>query len=557
MAQHERSFQAWFDEVRDYTLRLVGIRSVSPSAGESEVAREVVRLLCQGGLGAAYTAVGLDPLAGDAYGRHTAYAFLKGASARTIVLLGHIDTVDTADFGAQEPWALDPLALSGRLDALVQRAPAAAHDLATHPDDWLFGRGVIDMKSGVAANIAVMRHLAGLASAGTLPLSVVFLATPDEENESAGVLQSVRFLLRRRDEHGLTYLGAINTDYTTAQYPGDPHHYIYTGTIGKLLPSVLAVGRESHVGDPFDGLDANLLVAELIRDLSMNDALCDVVRGQAVPPPVTLHAADLKSTYDVQLPFAASFYLNVLTLSMTPGALLERLREVAQSALTRLLRRLDETEARWLAAAGKAARAASVSPRRGAVLTYAELHAAAVKRVGAAAVAGALNEEWSRWPEQLDKRTRSMQLVWRLWQVAGAAGPAVVLYYSPPYYPHVAASPCPLHDAVAAVAAAHPELSLRVEEFFPYLSDLSYLRLHNETDIAPLTANMPVWRDPAAPARPGSYTLPLEAIRALDMPVVNLGPYGAGAHQASERARMSYSFGTLPQLLLETIQRLG
>ncbi len=260
----------------------------------------MVRLLCQGGLGAAYTAVGLDPLAGDAYKRHTAYAFLKGASARTIVLLGHIDTVDTADFGAQEPWALDPMALSGRLDALVQRAPAAAHDLAAHPDDWLFGRGVIDMKSGVAANIAVMRHLAGLASAGTLPLSVVFLATPDEENESAGVLQAVRFLLRLRDEHGLTYLGAINTDYTTAQYPGDPHHYIYTGTIGKLLPSVLAVGRESHVGDPFDGLDANLLAAELIRDLSMNDALCDVVRGQVAPPPVTLHAADLKSTYDVQ-----------------------------------------------------------------------------------------------------------------------------------------------------------------------------------------------------------------------------------------------------------------
>jgi arginine utilization protein RocB len=70
-------------------------------------------------------------------------------------------------------------------------------------------------------------------------------------------------------------------------------------------------------------------------------------------------------------------------------------------------------------------------------------------------------------------------------------------------------------------------------------------------------ANMPVWRDPAAPARPGSYTLPLDAIRALDMPVVNLGPYGAGAHQASERTQMSYSFGTLPQLLLETIHRLG
>ena len=50
------------------------------------------------------------------------------------------------------------------------------------------------------------------------------------------------------------------------------------GTIGKLLPSFLVVGAESHVGEPFEGLDANLLAAELIADLSMNDALCDVIR---------------------------------------------------------------------------------------------------------------------------------------------------------------------------------------------------------------------------------------------------------------------------------------
>src|SRR5258708_39965475 len=109
-----------------------------------------------------------------------------------------------------------------------------------------------------------------------------------------------------------------------------------------------------------------------------------------------------------------------------------------------------------------------------------------------------------------------MQLVWRLWQVAGAAGPAVVLYYSPPYYPHVAASPCPLHDAVAAVAAAHPEVSLRVEEYFPYLADLSYLRLDAETDIAPVMANMPDRRDPPAPGRPGAQAQRLQGIRAAD-----------------------------------------
>ncbi len=58
-------------------------------------------------------------------------------------------------------------------------------------------------------------------------------------------------------------------------------------------------------------------------------------------------------------------------------------------------------------------------------------------------------------------------------------------------------------------------------------------------------------------ARDGDYTLPLAEIAALGLPVVNFGPYGAGAHQHGERLLMSYSFETLPRLLLETIERLG
>ncbi|HEV2238760.1 MAG TPA: hypothetical protein VGR57_19030, partial [Ktedonobacterales bacterium] len=55
----------------------------------------------------------------------------------------------------------------------------------------------------------------------------------------------------------------------------------------------------------------------------------------------------------------------------------------------------------------------------------------------------------------------------------------------------------------------------------------------------------------------GSYALPLAAIRAVGMPVVNFGPYGAGAHRAGERVLMSYSFGVLPQLLWEVIAHAG
>ncbi len=550
----------WFAEARAATEALVRVRSVSPDrAGENAVAQEVLRLLTADGLERAYTAIGLDPIAGDPYARHNAYAFLRGRSSRTVVLLGHIDTVGTQDYGPLEPYATDPEALAARVEQLAALAPEMRPDLDAHPHDWTFGRGVVDMKSGDAANIVVLRRFARAALAGEVPpLSLVLLATPDEENESAGVLQAVRWLLDLRAEHGLEYLGAINTDYVTARHPGDTRWPVYTGTIGKLLPSFFVAGKESHVGDPFDGLDANLLAAALITDLSMAPELCDSVRGQVAPAPVTLHATDLKDTYNVQLPFAAYFYLNVLTYTTGPGALLETLRARCEAALAAALARVDERELRWLERAGRDVGAHGVRPpRHGAVLTYAELRRETEAALGAEAVALALAEEWDRWPPLLDKRERSLHLVRRLWQLSGRRGPAVVLYYSPPYYPAVPAAPSPLHVAVERMIAAHPDLDLVIEEFFPYLSDMSYLRLEPGIDVAALTANMPVWRDADTPPRPGAYTLPLAAIRALDLPVIDLGPYGFGAHQRGERLLMSRSYGWLPALVHEVIVRLG
>ncbi|MFI5274525.1 MAG: M20/M25/M40 family metallo-hydrolase [Ktedonobacterales bacterium] len=547
----------WFAAARAATERLVRIRSVSPGDGENAVAHEVLRLLTEDGLDGAYTALGLEPIAGDPHARHNAYAFLRGRSPRTVVLLGHIDTVGMEDYGALEPYATEPAELAARVEQLVALAPEMQRDLDADPGDWAFGRGIVDMKSGVGANIAVLRRFARAARDGNPPpLSLLLLATPDEENESAGVLDAVRLLLRQRDERGLEYVGAINTDYTTAVYAGDPHWHVYSGTIGKLLPSYFVAGKESHVGDPFDGCDANLLAAALIEDLSMSTDLCDVVRGQIAPPPVTLHAADLKDTYNVQLPFAAAFYLNVLTLTTGPAELLDELVARAATVLAKTLARIDEAERGWLWQAGAYERSEQVQARHGNVLTYDELLAETTERLGEQAVAAALHDEWERWPASLDKRERCLHLVHRLWRISGRQGPEVVLYYSPPYYPSIAATPCALHEAVAEVIAAHPDLRLTLDEFFPFLSDMSYLRLDPDLDVTALAENMPVWRDPGT-TQPGAYSLPLDEIRALDLPVVDLGPYGKGAHQRGERLLLSRSYGWLPRLVYEVIERLG
>jgi arginine utilization protein RocB len=550
----------WYQIVRDYTVRLVAIRSVNSTTGEVRVAEEVLGLLQSDGLERAYTEIGLNALPGDASGRRNAYAFLRGRSPRTLVLLGHIDTVDTADYGPLEPWALDPAGLAERQDALADLAPGLAEDLAAHPGDWMFGRGAADMKSGVAAIIAVMRYLAHLAREGKLLISVVLLATVDEENESAGIIQATHLLSRLRAQYHLDYVGGINTDYTTARYPGDPHRYIYAGTVGKLLPSLLVIGREAHVGIPFDGIDANLLAAELIRTFSMNIELCEGTGKQQTPPPVTLHASDLKTRYDVQLPFMAYFYLNVLTFSTEPGRLLAGLQRLAQETMDVVLRRIDRAERRWREAIDLPVQEKALQPRSGSVLTYAELCADLVQRFGQERFDAELERAWESCPPDLDARERALHIVRSMWRFSGKAGPAVVLYYSPPYYPSVAPTPGALLDAVNATAQAHPEFHLVVEDYYPYISDMSYLRLDAGTDISALTANFPNWQAEDKEEKPphvGAYRLPLETIQEIGMPVFNLGPYGRGVHQSGEAVLMSYSFGVVPQLLCEIIERLG
>lgn len=542
----------WYSIVKMYTEKLVGIRSVSPGEGEILVAREVLNLLHADDLGLSYTESGLDALNGDLYGRQNTYAFLRGTSTNTVILLGHFDTVDTQDYGELEPLALNPAALFMHKEALLPSSEQT-EDL----DDWMFGRGAADMKSGVAINIALMRHLAQASLQTPFPLSVIMIATPDEENESAGVLQAVHFLLNLRERYHLNYLGALNTDYVTSQYPGDTQRYIYAGSIGKLLPSFLCIGREAHAGDPFKGLDANLVAAELIRDISMNDELCDSVPGQMAAPPVTLHSTDLKPHYDVQLPHAAYFYANVLTLTTTPESLLIRLQMRAERSLAQLLQRVDGTEQRWRQARDEQGWQARFQARSGVILSYAQLYAETVQIVGLEQVTAALMVERQRWPAMLDRRELSMHLTQRLWTLSRRQGPAVVIFYAPPYYPALAPAPGPLQDAVDAVVLAHPEIALVQQPYFPYLSDMSYLCLDPDLDVTALAENMPIWQSDKLPTRSGTYALPIEAMQRLGVPAINWGPFGRGAHQRDEAVLMSYSFGVLPQLLLETIEYLA
>ena len=84
-----------------------------------------------------------------------------------------------------------------------------------------------------------------------------------------------------------------------------------------------------------------------------------------------------------------------------------------------------------------------------------------------------------------------------------------------------------------------------LEPYYPFITDASYVGWHAESPEA-LAKYLP--------ALGGEYQLPAEEGRALDLEVVNVGPWGRGAHGVFERVFAPYAFDTLPRLLAEIMR---
>ncbi|TGV61901.1 M20/M25/M40 family metallo-hydrolase, partial [Mesorhizobium sp. M2D.F.Ca.ET.160.01.1.1] len=107
---------------------------------------------------------------------------------------GHYDTVTTRDYGELEDLATRPGLLTPALGKTLATAETAAArrarvDFAS--GEFLAGRGLLDMKAGLAAGLAVCTQFAeSINPAG----NIFFLAVPDEENNSAGARRAAQAL---------------------------------------------------------------------------------------------------------------------------------------------------------------------------------------------------------------------------------------------------------------------------------------------------------------------------------------------------------------------------
>src|SRR5258706_6973807 len=278
--------------------------------------------------------------------REVVWARLRAGGAggrRARLVLGHHDTVGVGEYerlGAPEGEAIafQPHRLHEMLEQRggvaggisPESLPLLRADLRAG-DDWVFGRGALDMKGGLAAAVAALGLLA--ESGETLGGDVLFVSCPDEEHESAGMLAAVGEIARLRNAEGLELQGALNLDYGEGAIG-------YTGVMGKRLAGIYVLGSPTHAATPFEGADAAQIAAAIAHRATTSPSLTERWNERLAPPPVVLRLRGLKSGYDVQTAAEAVVELNLLSYGRGIGETMQALKRVVLDSLAEIAARI-------------------------------------------------------------------------------------------------------------------------------------------------------------------------------------------------------------------------
>jgi len=542
------------DEVLFLTNQLVNIESIVNTDGEKEISQSIYMLT------SSYKYFRENPdyiikqkTLDDERERYNVVAFVKGTkskSNKTVILMGHMDTVGIDDFGQLKSVACQPDEL---MQALKQEQLPDLIKKQLHSDEYLFGRGVLDMKSGVASHLYLLKYYSEHPE--ELEGNLVIVIECDEEDGSHGILSVLPLLKNLRKEHNFEYVGAINSDFVAPRFEGDENRYIYKGTVGKLLPSFFITGAETHVGSCFEGIDPNFIAAELTRQINYNPELCNEAHGEITLPPVSLKQMDLKLSYTVQTALSAYVYFNFFIHSWSPKEVLEKLKVQAKIAFGHALVTFKQ---RYELFSQMSNQPYFEVPWKSRVITYEEMDVSLIAEWGDRYVTHMSEfKENLLHDESLDTRMFAVKVVEEAWKWMTDKDPAIIIFYSSLYSPRIEVTGKNIleENLIAALEKAvsnmQPEYAYPIvtRNFFPYISDMSFVALSDdEVGIKAVTNNNPGWGT--------KHYVNYQDIRDINVPVINIGPYGFDGHKQYERVEVKYSFEIVPNLTNKVIRDL-
>jgi succinyl-diaminopimelate desuccinylase len=181
------------------------------------------------------------------------------AAPKLIVFAGHTDVVPT---GPLDQWHSDPFT-------------------PTHRDGKLYGRGVSDMKTSLAAFVVAAEEF--VAAQPDAPLSLAFLLTSDEEGPALDGTVVVCQALTARGEH-IDY--CLVGEPTSVQQTGD---MIKNGRRGTMSGRLTVKGVQGHIAYPHLAKNPIHLFAPALAEL----VAIEWDQGNAFFPPTSWQVSNI------------------------------------------------------------------------------------------------------------------------------------------------------------------------------------------------------------------------------------------------------------------------
>lgn len=528
------------EKIEKLTKKLVSINSVNngDNKGESKAAQYIYDYFSKN----AYFKNNPDQLLmfDSENNRNSTIAYIKGKGNKTIVLMGHIDTVEIDDYGKAKKYACNPDKICEELKKHFSLDEKILNDIASNK--YMFGRGALDMKAGVAVNMIIIdyftKHLDELNG------NLLFLAECDEEGDSKGVISALDKLIEIKEKENFKYVACINTDYSVSE---NNDRFMYLGTVGKLLPSFVCIGKESHVGSPFKGFDPSLLLSILNKNISLNANLADRAQNKTSVPPICLKQSDFKESYTVQTAGSAYAYFNYMLYTSSPVKVMNNCLKIAKDSFKETIALLNKNYKLYCKNNHIPYKKLPIDVN---VYTFDEFDAyLTVSNPNYKGDIKAYAKKLVKDNPNIDIREYSYKLVLKAYEYYELKKPVLIVYFGSTFYSNIETKDKKLREAVYKTAETinkESKYDIKVSDFYPYISDMSYLSCpHCKKDIEAMLANCPYYEY--------RYDYPYEKIKQVQMPTVNIGTFGFDGHTYIERMEKDYCFNELPNLVYTTI----
>lgn len=543
-----------YDEIIELTKKLVAISSINSTDGEKDAALFIESYLKDIPYFKEHPElIFTQDLHDDEFNRKNVFVLIKGekgTSKNTIIIHGHMDTVGVDDYGKLKEYAFNPDELITQLENIKSElSEEVKEDLES--GEYLFGRGTLDMKGGVATFMVVMKYLSKRVK--EIDGNILFSSNPVEENLHTGIMEALEVFEDLKKKESLNYLFTINSDCVSPLYPTDKTRYIYTGSIGKVLPCFYVIGKEAHVGQCFEGFDASMVASELVRMINLNPEFCDGEDGEYTAPPSVLKLKDLKPSYNVQTSFSSFVYFNFMVTHRSTTEILNMLKDTAGKAMNNVINIINERYKSYCELSSIQYTKRKYDTK---VLEYKEVYGLA-KDVYDGNIDENIEELTLNLIKQgVDKREISLELTKHLCEIAGIRTPTIVVFFATPYCPHntineeVQSEKLVLEDLKEVLKKYENETDekFKILKFFACLTDSSYVKIDDDDkSIESLVSNFPKMEK--------LYNVPINTIKKLNIPSINIGCFGKDPHKWTERVHMPYSFGVLPKVVVEMIEK--